>query len=310
MNKIIEVRRLIDKEYTAHAICDELHISPESLYSAINVLKKDGLFYYPKTILNAEVVFTLKKENSDNDLNFRVSDGDFSFVTISDSHVGSIYDFTPRFESITNFLDENEINMLVNTGDLIDGPDHEDQSLPRRIHTVEGQVDEFAYHYPYICGTNVVILGDHDLKYKTYNNISANKLIREERPDLRVYSSGSGIIQINNNKFLFAHDANDSRVKNRITDDLVVVSGHSHAYYNNTLYEPNRPVIRIVCPSISELPTYNNKATGFLRFILTFDSNYLRKIVIENYVFNVNDIYYNGSVTYNMPTTKRQRTRK
>ena len=38
--------------------------------------------------------------------------------------------------------------------------------------------------------------------------------------------------------------------------------------------------------------------------------NYLETVVIENYVFMINDIYYNGSVTYNMPTTKKKKKRE
>ena len=310
MNMINEVRKLINKEYLTKDICEELRITPEELYSVVEVLKKDGLYYYTKTTLNADTYFSLTKENSDNDLNFRVDNGVFSFVVISDPHVGSIYDNVNRFEMIKEFLETYKINMLVNNGDLVDGPIHEDQSLPRRLQLLEQQVDEFASLYPYMTGTNIVVLGDHDLKYKSKKGVTANKMIRDKRPDLRVYSSGSGIVKINNNKFLFAHDANDSRVKGRITDDLIVVSGHSHAYYNNTLYEPNRPLIRIVSPSMSDLPTYNYKVPGFLKFSLNFDSNILYTVVVENYIFMDNDVYYNGSVTYNMPTTKRQRQRK
>lgn len=310
MNKIIEVRNLIGKEYTARNICNELNISPEELYNVLFALRKDGLYYYPRPDLNAETLFTLKKVNSDDDLKFRVSNGIFSFIVTSDSHVGSIYDLISRFPALKEFINEYEINMLVNNGDLVDGPDHEDQSLPRRLHTIDEQVKEFSRVYPFICGTNIAVLGDHDLKYKNSKGVSANKLIREQRPDLKVFSSGSGIVDINNNKFLFAHDASDPRVKGRITDDMIVFSGHSHAYYNNSSYEGNRPIIRIVCPSISDLPTYNYKTPGFLKVNLKFYNNYLETVVIENYVFMINDIYYNGSVTYNMPTTKKQRKRE
>lgn len=317
MDKKIEVRRLINKEYSSQAICNELEISPYELIEIIKILRKDGYYYFPKTIDNAFVEFSLKKENSDNDLNFRVPNGVFSFVYVADSHVGSIYDMPQRFDTLGEYIECEEINMLVNGGDLIDGPDHKDQSMPRRLHTIEDQVEEFAELYPYICGTNVVVLGDHDLKYKTEQidetgrtkPVSANKLIRESRPDLKVFSSGSGIIQINNNKFLIAHQANDPRVRDRMTDDMIAITAHSHAYYNNSLYDGNRPIIRIVAPSMSDLPTYNNKMPGFLRFNLTFDDNFLRTIVIENYCFVVTDIIFNGSVTYNMPTTK-QRQRK
>ena len=310
MNQLNELKKLINKEYTVRNMCIELKIDPAELYFLVDQLKKEGLYYYPKTDLDAETKLTLKKENSDADLSFRVSDGEFSFLVISDPHIGSIYDAPHRFKLVNDFLNEHEINMLVNTGDLIDGPVHEDQSLPRRIERLDDQVYEFADLYPYMVGTNVVVLGDHDLKYKNKEGISANKLLRGVRPDLRVFSSGSGIININNNKILVAHNTKDPRVIQRITNDMIVISGHSHAYYNNTLYSPNKPIIRIVSPSMSDLPTYNNKVPGFLKFNLSFDANILYTVVIENYVFYNNDTYLNGTTTYNMPTTNRQRSRK
>ena len=305
-----EVLNRLKRESTASKICHDLKLDRFTLFNIIKELHDNNIYYYPKVCSNGDISFSLKKPNADENINLRVNDGEFSFVSISDTHVGSVYDRVDRFDSVGEFIDKNNIKLLVNTGDLIDGPVHFNQSMEKRTPDLESQIEEFISTYPYIDGTNVVVLGDHDLKYKTHDGYSINKALKNERLDLKVYSSGAGIVKINNKEILLCHDANDPRIKSRIMDDQILISGHSHMYMNNTRYTSYGASIKVVNPALCNLPMYNHNMPGFLKFNLTYESGILIKVVIENYAFIQNEIYLVGTTNYIVSENKNSYSRK
>ena len=305
-----EVLNRLRKDNTVSKICHDLRLDRETLFNIIKGFKENNLYFYPKICSNGDIVFSQKKQNSDDSINLRVDDGSFSFVSISDTHIGSIYDAPDRLDVIKEYIDQNEIRLLVNTGDLIDGPIHENQSMEKRMNSLDDQIKEFINRYPYIDGTNVVVLGDHDLKYKTDDGYNINKALKNERIDLKVYSSGAGVVKINSKEILLCHDASDTRIKSRITDDQILISGHSHMYMNNSRFTSYGSTIKVVCPSLSNLPMYNHNMPGFLKFSLLYRSGELIKVIIDNYVFVDNKMYYVGPTTYFMNENKNSFTRK
>lgn len=295
------VQKMIEKGYTVYQMCSELNVYPEDIYNVINRLHIQGLYYVTKPTYNANAIFSLKSDNGDKDTNIDIEDGRFSFVAMSDVHDGSLYDDVERLDLLNDYIEENDINMLVCMGDIVDGPEHKNQSLPRRLNRLEDQINEIVQYYPYTGGTNVVALGDHDLDYKCEDGSTVNKQLRERRTDLKIYSSGSGIIKLNYQPILICHDANDSRVKQRITDDMIVLSGHSHLFYNNSYYTPQGPVLKFVTPSISNLPRYNNNAPGFLQLDFDFQQNYLNNVKVHHYIFMEDNSMLKASETnYNL----------
>lgn len=308
------IEKRIKKGYTAEAICYELNITVEELYLNILELRKSGSFYFQNIEENCDITFSKKKETLDSDVVLFIPDGDFSFITLSDPHVGSMYDCIDRFRSIEEFAndDANNIKMIVNNGDNIDGPDHENQSVGRRLPDIASQLNEFVMEYIYFKGPNICILGgpEHDTgnDARTEDGYNLYRTIKEFRPDIKVFGSATGTIRINNQKIVLCHNINDKNVKAILTDDQWALSGHSHAYYNHSFYTANGPVIRMVAPSVSNLPLHNNKTPGFLKATLKISNYQITQLLVDNYTFEGAGahILYNGQVDYKIPYNKKE----
>ena len=288
---------LIDSGLSATEICDNLSAPIDAkrytytdLFETVNHMKEDGIFYYPTYGNNGEIYYTRKKVNSDDPIKFKATNGMFTAVALSDIHVGSAYDDLKRLDIVGDYVLNKDIHFIFNAGDNIDGPAHTRQSMPRRISDLDKQIEEFIRCYPQAFDlTTICALGDHDLGIKTYDNSTFNKILREERHDIKVYSSGYGIIKINDREILLCHDSSDSRIKQRLTDDMILIAGHSHEFRNNTYYNGKNLSLRFVCPSMSKLPEYNGKTSGFLRFDFVVENNSLTSVFVQHFIFDSNN---------------------
>lgn len=300
-----EIIKRIKREYTVASICADLNISLEELYFHIIELKKnDNRYFYPKICQNAEVMLSSQKQPESDMVKINIPNGQFSWVNISDPHVGNIHDQIDRFRSIEDFMYDEDIIMLVNNGDSIDGPEHKNQSLPRRLPDLQDQLIEFVENYPYVNGFNAVKIGDHDNREKTEDGYNLQKALTEFRPDIKIYSNATGVFKINNKEIMLCHDAKDSNIsKSEILDSRFITYGHSHIYYNHSTYANGVPIIRIVVPSMSNLPLHNGRTPGFLKFTVTCSSGQVVGLVIDNYTFEgtSSHILHNGSVDYQFP---------
>lgn len=298
-----DIIRRIKKGYTVGAICLDLNIDPKVLYTRILHMRKNNIYYYSKICSDANIILTAKKEKLESDINLTIQDGEFSIMFISDTHVGNEFDCIDRFESIKEFIYEDGTDMLINCGDLIDGPEHEGQSTSKRIPDLVSQIQLFLVQYPFLPIPNIAVLGDHDSEYKTESGYNICKAIRENRPDINLFGSASGSIKINNKEILICHSVKDPRVKSKLTDDKIIMSGHSHIYYNHTSYGSYGPAIKLVVPSMSNLPLHNNTTPGFLKMTLTFRSYQLIGVLVDNYTFESASSYilHNGNVPYQFP---------
>lgn len=281
-----EIINLINTNSSATKICDNLDISYNELFSYINELKNKGIYYYPTYGNNGEIYYTLKKINSDDPIKFKAKNGMFSFIGLSDIHAGSAYDELKRLDIVNNLILTKDIHFIFNSGDNIDGPAHSNQSMPRRIYKLEQQISEFIRLYPQAYDlVTICALGDHDLGVKTVDNSTFNKILREQRHDIKVYSSGYGIIQINNKEFLLCHDASDPRIKQRLTDDMILIGGHSHKERSSAYFNGKGLSLRYILPSMSRLPEYNGVFSGFKKFDVIVENNVVTSIYDKTYIF-------------------------
>ena len=300
-----EIINRIKREYTVASICADLNITLEELYNyVVELRQKDKRYFYAKVCSNAEMMLSSHKQPENETIKITIPNGEFSWVNISDSHVGNIYDQLDRFRSLEDFMYNENIIMLVNNGDSVDGPEHEDQSIERRIPNLDDQLVEFIENYPYIDGFNAVKIGDHDNRDKTSDGYNFQSAIKEYRPDIKIYGNATGVFQVNNKEIMLCHDMKDKNIsKAELLDDRIITYGHSHIYYNHSTYANGKPVIRIVVPSISNLPLHNGTTPGFLKFTVTCSSNQIVGMVIDNYTFEGkgSHILHNGSVDYRFP---------
>lgn len=304
-----DVERLINDGCTVNEMCLNLGLRLQSFYDIVKDLRNDNKYYYPKVLENGETILTSVKENDDKPINLKFKDGFFSFIVISDVHDGNKYDNINRLQSIKDYMKVNYINLLINLGDLIDGPSHINQSMDRRVDTLKEQIDEIIKVYPYVNGLNICVLGDHDLKYKDKDGTNLNKSLKKERPDIRVFSSGSTTLKINDKEFILCHNVEDKWCRIDPKDNQMLISSHSHIYKNYTIYGSFGPALRIVCPALCDLPMLNGNMPGFLKFDLDISNGYITNIDASNYAFIEDRIYLVGTTSYKLNSNKEEYVR-
>ena len=314
MEITFEIIKRIQSGCTVENICESLNLTFEEFYLLVqDYNEKNVTRYYSKICHNADIIMSKNQEPLDSDVNLTVPDGIFSLVGISDTHVGNEFDTIDRFKAIADFINEENIKLLVNCGDLVDGPDHDNQHVGRRLPLLENQIEELIINYPFISGANICMLGDHDARGRTEDGYTVCKALREFRPDLKVFGSDSGIVKINNKEILLCHDLKNPNVRNNIIDDRIVLAGHSHAFYNHTKYTTSYgPAIEVVIPAFCNLPLHNDRTPGFLKIDLTYSNGNLVGVLIHNYTFEGagSHILYNGSVPYSFEVTKKEQSKQ
>lgn len=299
MNINDEIIKRIKRHYSARDICADLNMSVEELYNRIEMLKKSNIYYYSKVRTDGLIMFDSYKEPKEADTELSFLNGEYSVLALSDPHVGSLFDSIDRFKSLEDFAGENDIKLSICCGDLVDGPVHDNQSVDRRLPDLESQLDEFINYYPFFDFVNVCILGDHDTDYRTLDGLTVYKILKEYRPDIKLYGNKTGIIRINNKEILICHNIKEV-LRSEIADDRIILSGHSHIYYNHTTYGSYGPAIQIVIPSMSNLPLHNGRTPGFLKLTFTFSQGELVGLLVDNYTFESDTphILHNGNVAY------------
>ena len=291
--------RLINSNFSASQICDELSMNYKDLFCKINELKTKGIFYYPYYDSKGEIFYTTEKINADDPITINPDHGRISFVSLSDIHIGSVYDDEKRLYEIQNYVLFKDLHFILNSGDNIDGFPKSKDSFPRRISSIDKQAEEFIRVYPQASElVTICALGDHDLRSRLSGGMSFNEYLRKNRHDIKVYSSGYGIIKIANKEIMLCHNANDPRIKEKLTDNMILIGGHSH-YFDKNIYSYGKGLaVRIINPSVSRLPEINGFTSGFLRWDFDISGNIVTCIHVQEYVFDENNKIKEGSLDH------------
>ena len=301
--KLIEY---IKNENTLEYLCNKFNATPEQIYKRLRILKLRGINYYPYITEECHILFDDEMEQPNSDTIIKVGTGMFSLVVSSDPHVGSIHDQIDRFKSLQDFIEYNNIHMLLNGGDLTDGPAHIGQSMERRLDDRYDQIDEFIKYYPYIDGANICVLGgpEHDTPSKRETDYSIYNAIRRDRPDIKVTGDATATIKVDNKEIILCHNIKDPNARTKLTDDRIILSGHSHYYSNNTVLNGAfGPAIKLVVPSMSNLPIENQNQPGFLKLTFTCNQDQVVVVTIDFYTFEGrgSNILKANTISYQLP---------
>lgn len=293
---------LIDQGCSVDQISLELNCFYQDIFDAANLLKEKGIYFYSYYDNKGEIYYTRNKINSDDPIKLKAINGQFSVVSLSDIHIGSMYDDEKRLDIVNNFVLKKDVHYIFNTGDNIDGLPRSDVSFPRRIPSIDKQVEEFLRVYPQSGGlVTVCSQGDHDLRSRTSDGTSFNEILKRERHDIKVYSSGYGIVKLNNTEIMLCHDSSDPRIKERLTDDMIMIAGHKHYFDKNIYFNGKKLSVRIINPSISKLPEQNGNSSGFLKIDFDVYGNDVACVHVNSYIFdNNNNLIDNGCEHYSL----------
>ena len=285
----------LNEKMSAGEIARLCSMSLQDVFNIINSMADKGIIYYPTYNSDGEIRYTLKKPERNDYIKLTAKNGMISFLGISDLHVGNVYDDLKRIDIVFNYLNKNGIHLILNGGDNIDGPQHENSHIPRRILTSEEQTEEFLSVYPLEDGVvTFTVPGDHETKYVPIDNKSFVKTVSKKRHDIKFFNSGSGVIKVNNKEILLCHKASDTTIKNDLSDEQFLVAGHSHEARTGAFYNGSDLSLRIILTSLSKLSDFNNVASGFQRIDFEVEKGTVKRVYTTFYMFKDNYELYRG----------------
>lgn len=177
-----------------------------------------------------------------------ISDNKFTFLVISDTHIGNIYENIELINKVYEYALTNDIRYVFHLGDMIEGISADDRFGSHSRIKREGaheQVDFLTKNYPKKDGIDTLyILGNHDYRCLR-EGIDISRVIENRRLDMHFLGYQNSRIKIGNRDVLLHHPfrivkerKHDEELKDLYFNpefDLIL-RGHTHTngiYFND-----------------------------------------------------------------------------
>ena len=199
---------------------------------------------------------------------------DSKYGIISDTHIGNEKDSPYYINKSFNLLEQNDINKVLHTGDILDSYDERcDLTQDELINLHYKQIVRFHDIWP----TNIItyaILGNHDTKFKRlgidlYKELSSDTFT--------ILGAGGAYLKCSNYKLFLEHNVPTSVLVPPHYNYDLILKGHSHFFK----FKENRNAFRVASCSNLQPNSYSlgYYAPGFATFSTTDG------LVIEGYNF-------------------------
>jgi len=171
-------------------------------------------------------------------------------MVVSDIHVGSIKDAFYRMDKVYEYCASKGINVIVNTGDIIDNVNHRRKSY---LKTNEEQIEHLVSNHPYDKNIiNIVCFGNHDYNPLVTEGLDVSSVLTSQRPDFVSLGYGFGIINVGNSQIITSH-----KIENVISLDYslkelsgkLILNGHTH----NKGFFTSKNRCRLNVPTLSDI---------------------------------------------------------
>ena len=222
-NKILE---LVEEGMTSKDLITNLRLNEEELKQKISLLQKEGHNITKQFFYNGTQKYILQKSIPDNITHILASpkNGEFKAIAASDYHIGNKKQNLDYLERIYEFAIKNDIHIIFNCGDVIEGMKNKN-NYNLNYHE---QIETLLEYHPF--DENIIsfiVLGNHDADLIRSTGLDLNTIINENRSDLISLGYNPTKIGINNNEILMCHTANQIR---NIPAKLKL-TGHGHRYH-------------------------------------------------------------------------------
>lgn len=264
----MEIINLINNNMTLNDMARKLKISNRKVNKRIMLLENKG--YLLEKILHdsGDISYTNVDKKTSHTIKLALDDKThFKALVTSDTHIGYIHDNMSYLDKVYNYAVDNDIHIIFNCGDLIEGDTNETHDL----NYLNNQFDKLVNEYPYDKHIlNVVCLGNHDLSMM-YHGRDLKVALENERSDFITTGYGIGLINIEDDQFILKHHLNN--VQHCILQNHVILKGHSHKY--KVKYSPNQAEIYV--PPLSDIFHNEQKNPGLLEINLELSNGKIRK---------------------------------
>ena len=249
-----QILELINKNISLNELIKLTGLSNKQLYHRLNVLKNQGFNIERKYYYNGDITYQLTNQIIDETPAILTTKKDeiFEAVLISDLHITNECERLDLLNKVYEFCAKQGINIIINSGDLIDGA----RGVGiKKIELIEKQIEYMLKVYPYDKNIlNFLCLGNHDYDTLQINAIDLSAIINNKRHDIVSLGYEIGKINIKNDTLIVTHPLSGPCRKHRkklndMFKNSLILCGHRHTM--KCSFHSNNSFVYI--PSLSDL---------------------------------------------------------
>ena len=300
---------LINKNASVDEITSITGLTHRQLFYRINMLKIKGYDFKKKYYYTGDICYNLiNRVNEENNIGKTIltSKGKNTFKTmlISDLHLGNRNARPDLLNAVYEKCIKEDIHIIINAGDLIDGPKDCGRYNDKKIVDVEKQIEYLLKKYPFDKNIlNFICLGNHDYACLKESGLDLEKIFDNKRHDLISLGYGYGFLNIKNDQIVVSHPTEIKKIDS--INKKLIITGHSHRYKNivsnsNTL---------VYLPSLSDMKSTDVKGEHHQFpsvIIATFDftNGIIVTGIFEHFIFVNEQLYKVSESQYDLSMGK------
>ena len=226
---------LIKNGDTINDIATALNLSHRQLYYRLLLLKNQGYLFKKNYYSNGEITLSVPNAKDLNDYLFhnnvidiitKKSEDQIRLIVISDIHLCSKYDSIESLYQIYNYAKSNNINSIINCGDLIDGIGG-CSGKPKEKDLLK-QITYLIDNYPFDKNIlNYTVLGNHDAVPLYHKGINLKEVLENKRLDIVPMGFSHSILRIKDSQIGLSHPMDHLKSRDKNID--LLLRGHSHS---------------------------------------------------------------------------------
>ena len=272
---------LLINGYSVEEIKEKMNLSSKQFLNRIEQIKNEG--YLLKKIFNIDgsSYYQLSNLMNENEvLHINSNNDNFSFILVSDLHVGHELEGLYKMKEVYEFAKENNIHTIFHVGDLFHGiysKSGNKWDVLENSNTMEKQIIRCINEYPFDKEImNYVVGGNHEYYCVHHGSIDPLLALERNRTDFSSLGYGLKKININSLNFILYHKLSLTSLENPYELKELTFVGHYHDSLINTMH-----------PKIIKLPTLsnihfekNNSASGFILVEATIPHVYIKNFTV------------------------------
>ena len=267
-----DILKMFLNELPDEEIKQLLELNDKDFFYQIKTLIQDG--YNLQKISNDKgVCYHKLLKVLPNNSYIKTTSDEIKLLVISDMHFCNKYDNVDYLKFIYDYALKNNIHIILNLGDLIEGLNN--KNYKDGYDTYTKQVNYLLDNYPYNQNIiNYILYGNHDVHSIIAEGIDISKILEIERPDFINVGYGFGKIKINYLNICMYHKIQNQNISFDIPSNErnLILKGHSHHFEINNInnFQVNVPTLSNVITGGHENSNIN---TGFLEMTIKNISN-------------------------------------
>ncbi len=223
-NKIYD---LLITGYTINEIADMLNLSPKQIHQRIIKMKNQGYLLTQEIYSDGEIKYIQNlylPEIKTNTTNLKLTTNSFKAMLISDLHFGNEKQNITYLNKIYDLCVKENINIIINAGDIIDGPSSKGKQI---ITDINKQIKYTIKNYPYDRNIlNLICFGNHDYDALQKTGRDIKLTLENARPDFIGLGYAFGIINLGNDQIIVSHKT--TGLPFHPVTNKIILSGHHH----------------------------------------------------------------------------------